>query len=133
MSYVYLTRDKNQITFEDPLNPTSTLVQRRKVTFPNISGNRVPFVRSETRIDRHVDPRDPACIKDCSILDAAQSLNLTFVVANTPSGAAQAKAMWETMKKYIDVNIDILLSGRSLADNAVIEVDPAGTPVKGAA
>mgnify|MGYP001044949917 CR=1 FL=1 len=124
MSYVYLTRDKNQITFEDPSNPTSTLVQRRKVTFPNISGNRVPFVRSETRIDRQVDPRNPDCIKDCSILDASQSLNLTFVVANTPAGAAQAKAMWNTMKKYIDANISTILAGRSLADNAVIEVDP---------
>lgn len=124
MNYQYLTRDANSVTFEDPSNPTSTLVQRRKTTKPVIDGLMVPFVRSELSIGRGVDPRDPACIKDCTIVQAVNKLQLVAQVGNTPTSLAEMKKQWATLKAAVDGNIDLLFTGRMLADNAVIVIDP---------
>lgn len=124
MNYQYQTRNENSVTFEDPSNPASTLVQRRKITKPVIDGLMVPYVRSELSISRGVDPRDPTCIKDCTIVQAVNKLQLVAQVGNTATSLAEMKKQWATLKAAIDGNIDLLFTGRMLADNAVIVVDP---------
>lgn len=124
MNYQYLTRDSNSVTFEDPSNPTSTLVQRRKTTKPVIDGLMVPYVRSEVVINRGVDPRDPTCIKDCTTVQAVNKLQLVFQVGKTEPSITEFKKQWATAKKFVDENIDLLCTGRVLADNAIIVVNP---------
>lgn len=124
MNYQYLNRNANAITFEDPSNPTSTLEQRRKLTKPIIDGHTVPYVRSELIISRGLDPRASDTIKDGSVIEAINKLQLVAQVGKTDTSLAEFKKQWATLKKIVDDNIDLLFSGRSFSDNVVLEIDP---------
>lgn len=124
MNYQYLTRNQNTITYEDPSDPTSTLEQRRKLTKPIIDGVMVPFVRSEVIISRVKDPRAPESITSGADIQAINKLQLIASVGKTETSLAELRLQWNTMKKMIDSNFDILFTGRTLSDNTVIEINP---------
>lgn len=118
-NYLYQSRDARNVTFEDPADPNSTLSFKRVFAPKVVNKQQLINVRSETVVLRKVDPRDETCT-DCSVLLEPLSARLTF----SGSNPAALKAMWNTLRDAVDSNIDALVKGHSIPDNAVIVIDP---------
>ena len=118
-NYLYQSRDARNVTFESPIDPHSTFTFKRAVTDKVVNKLPLTNVRSEAVILRKVDPRGAECTDCTSILEP---LSVRLILSG--SNPAELKAMWNTLRKGVDSQIDAMVAGRSVPDNAVIVIDP---------
>lgn len=121
-NYVYSFRDARGITFEDGLNPNSTIRFGRTIAPKTVDGLKLTNVRSDTVIVRQVDPRGADC-KDCAAV--LEPLSARLILTGSRNNKAALVAMLNTLVKAVVDNHDALLNGSLPAPDAVIVIDPA--------
>lgn len=117
--YLYQSRDARNVTFESPTDPNSTFSFKRAITDKVV--NKVPLtnIRSEAVVLRKVDPRGAQCT-DCSPL--LEPLSARLILSG--SNPVELLAMWNTLRDNVDSQIDVMIHGRAVADNAILTIDP---------
>lgn len=117
--YLYQSRDARNVTFESPIDPNSTFSFKRAITDKVVNKTPLTNVRSEAVVLRKVDPRGVDCT-DCTPL--LEPLSARLILSG--SNPVELKAMWNTLRGNVDSQIDTMVHGRAVADNADLVIDP---------
>lgn len=123
-NYEYSTRDARGITYEDPLNPNSTLRATRSVNPKTVSGLKLTNVKSEVVVVRQVDPR-PADCTDCAVV--LEPFSVRISISGSPGIAAEEEKALASAIKFAWENRAILMRGSLPSSEAVIVIDPVIT------
>lgn len=117
--YLFQSRDARNVTFEHPIDPNSTLSFKRVITDKVVNKVQLTNVRSEAVVLRKKDPR-PVDRTDCTPLLEP----LTARVILSGSNPTELVNMWNTLKLAVDSQIDAMVNGRAVPDNAALVIDP---------
>lgn len=126
-NYEYSTRDARGITFEDALNPTSTIRFTRVVSPKTVDGVKLINVRSDTVVVRSVDPRFVDC-RDCTTV--LEPLSYRLITSGSITSKAEGEKALATLLWNVWNNRDALLRGSLPSSTALVTVDPVITITK---
>lgn len=120
-SYNYSARDARGITFEDALNPNSTIRFSRTIAPKTVDGLRLTNVRSDVVVLRQSDPRGTACV-DCTTV--LEPLSARLILSGSTANALNTEKALATLLNAVWSNRTVLLRGSLPTSTDAITVDP---------
>lgn len=122
--FQYSFRDARGITFEDGIDPNSTVRFSRTVSPKTVDGMKLTNVRSDTVVLRQADPRAVDCV-DCG--SVREPLSVRIITSASQNNYAVTEKMLATALAAVWANRSILLKGSLPTSEALITIDPVLT------
>lgn len=122
-NFTYSARDARSITFEDALNPNSTIRFTRTVAPKTVDGYKLTNVRSDTVVLRQVDPR-PAAGAPYET-NVQEPLSARLILSGSVAATVEMEKELATLLHAVWFNRAALLRGSLPSSTAVVTLDPA--------
>lgn len=123
-TYNYSNRDARGITYEDALNPNSTIRFSRTIAPKTVDGLRLTNVRSDVVVLRQKDPRGPDCVDCTSVLEP---LSARLILSGSDKNSPEMEKALATLLNAVWSNRTVLLRGSLPTSSDDIVINPVLT------
>lgn len=119
-NYTYSSRDARSITFEDAMDPLSTVRFTRTIAPKTVDGQKLTNVRSDIVVLRNVDPR-PAGTYTTTV---QEPVSARLILSGSMASAAHMEKELATLLHAVWFNRATLLRGSLPSSVATVAIDP---------